>query len=226
MSFFEQVHRKVGGVVDGGLPVALAVEAAALGEQIESALGYVHLQSGDVLGELHYQVAAALKGLTHILDTLLIAGIGELCSLLADGAGTAGVLALQFVASFDNPLGGSDVTDAPACHGVGFRHTVDDDRALLHARELGDGLVLADVVDMFVDLVGQHKQVVVAEDDVGEGLQFFLAIDAARGVAGRTEDNQTCLGGDSGFQLFGVILKFCSKPASTMTGFPPASSTI
>lgn len=44
-------------------------------------------------------------------------------------------------------------------------------------------------------------------------LQFFLAIDAARRVAGRTEDEHTGIGRDGGFQLLGrhleVLLEAC-----------------
>ena len=116
-------------------------------------------------------------------------------------------MALQFVAAFHDPLGGSDVTDTPAGHRIGLADTVDDDGALLHALELGYRLVLADIVDVFVYLVGQYEQVIMAEDHIGQCLQFFFVIDAARRIAGRAEDDHAGLGGDGGLELGGGHLE-------------------
>ena len=50
MAYFKEIHREVGGVLDGVLAVALAVEAAAFGEEVEGTLGHIHFQSGNILG--------------------------------------------------------------------------------------------------------------------------------------------------------------------------------
>ena len=71
MGSVEQVEGKVGGTGDGSGAVALAEEGVALGEEVESTLGHVHLQAWDVLGEGYDEVTAALKGLPHLLHAVL-----------------------------------------------------------------------------------------------------------------------------------------------------------
>ena len=131
----------------------------------------------------------------------------ELRSFLTDGAGTTRVLTLELVAAFHDPLWSCDISDAPACHGVGLRYTVDDDAALLHTWELGYRLVLSDIVDVLVDLVCQHEEVFMFQDHVGQGLQLGLAVDATRRIARRTEDEHTGLRGDGCLQLLGGHLE-------------------
>ena len=75
-------------------------------------------------------------------------------------------MSLQFVAAFDNPFGSSDIANTPTCHGISLADTVDDDGALLHALKLGDGFVLADIVDVLINLVCQYEEVFVAQDDI------------------------------------------------------------
>ena len=62
--------------------------------------------------------------------------------------------------------------------------------------------MLADIVDMLVDLIGEHEEVVVAQDDICQRFQFCLVVDASRRVARGTEYQHTGLGGDGGLQLF------------------------
>ena len=82
------------GAGDGSGAVALAEEGVALGEEVESTLGHVHLQTWDVLGEGYDEVTAALKGLPHLFDALLALDVCGQRSHLADGAWSAGVLSL------------------------------------------------------------------------------------------------------------------------------------
>ena len=70
---FEQVHGKVGRVVDDTVTILLAKVAGALREEIEGALWLVHLKARNLFGELHDEVLAALKGLTHVFYALLVA---------------------------------------------------------------------------------------------------------------------------------------------------------
>ena len=178
MGFVEQVEGKVGAVADGGsLSTVLAIEAAALREEVEGTLRYVDFQSRYLFGQFDDEVASAFEGQPHVFHALLVEGLGGQCRALAQGARSAGILSLQFVASFDNPFRCGDVSDAPARHGIGLADAVDDDGTFFHAWELGDAFMVPYVVDMFIDFVGQHIEVFMAEDDVGESLQFLLAID-------------------------------------------------
>ena len=127
MGFFEQIHGQVGRTVDDARAVALSEEAAALGEEVESALWTVDLEAGDIFGQVDDKVATTLKRLPHFVHATLRRIIGSFSRFLAYRTWAAGVLALQLVASLDYPFGGSDVTDTPAGHGIGFGHTVDDD---------------------------------------------------------------------------------------------------
>ena len=94
MPFLQQIEGEVSGVVDGLLPITLAIETAALGEQVEGSLWDIDLQSGNLLGEFDYQVTATLESLTHLFHALLTGDVGELCGFLTDRARTACVLSL------------------------------------------------------------------------------------------------------------------------------------
>lgn len=83
VTLFEEEHGEVGGVADGLAIVALAVEARALGEEVERTLRTVHFQTGYLLGEAHDEVAAALEGFAHGLNALLRGGVCCLGCLLA-----------------------------------------------------------------------------------------------------------------------------------------------
>ena len=73
--------------------------------------------------------------------------------------------------------------------------------------------MLANIVDMLVNLVGQYKQVFVLQDDICQSLQLSLAVHASCWVAGRAEDNESCLWCDSCLELLGghleVLVETC-----------------
>ena len=94
-----------------------------------------------------------------------------------------------------------------AAHSVSLAHTVYDDGALLHALKLGDALVLAYIINVFVDFICENKQILVAFDDVGQSFQLGFVIHTAGRVAGRTEDDQTRLRCDGFLQLLGSHLE-------------------
>ena len=135
MTFFQEVHRKVGGVADRRLAIALAIEAGALGEEVEGTLWIVHLKTRNLLGEFHDEVLATLEGLTHVLHTLLVARECSFSSLLRHRARTRGVLTLKLVAALHNPVGCSDETNTPTGHRVSLRHTIDDHHTILDVVE-------------------------------------------------------------------------------------------
>ena len=93
-------------------------------------------------------------------------------------------MTLEFVASLDNPFGSRDESDAPSCHGVCLAHTIDDDDTVLDVGELSHGGVLAHIVDVLIDFIGDDDDTLVLEKHVLQCLQFLLAIDRAGGVAG------------------------------------------
>ena len=68
---FEEIQCEVGGVGDGFPVAALAVEAAAFGEEVEGAFRGVHLQPWYAFGEFHDEVSPSLEGLPHFLHTFL-----------------------------------------------------------------------------------------------------------------------------------------------------------
>ena len=142
-----------------------------------------------------------LKGLAHGLTRFLRTVVGGQGCHLAHVARAAGVLSLQLVQSLDNPLGSGHPSQAPACHGVGLGGTVGDDHALPHPRKLGQAVVLAHIVDVLVNLVGKHEEVVMAHHHARQSLQLVLAVDAPRGVARRADDEQLGLLGDGVLQL-------------------------
>ena len=192
VGFLKQVEGEVGAVVDGGNRVAagvvLAEEAAALREEVEGSVGAVHLQPGNTACQFDDEVAAAFKGLAHEFDTLLALQVGCLGCFLAYRRGSAGVLSLQFVASLDDPLWRSHEANAPARHGVSLGNAVDDDGPFAHAGELCDALVLPYINNVFVDLVGEHVEILMPQDDFCECAEFLFGIDAACRVAGRAEN--------------------------------------
>lgn len=84
VAFLKKIHRKIGGVVDNGLAIALANEAGALGEEVEGTLGDVDFQSGNLTSQTHDEITTFLKGLAHLLDTVLAALVSGECCHLAD----------------------------------------------------------------------------------------------------------------------------------------------
>ena len=60
---------------------------------------------------------------------------------------------------------------------------------------------------MLIDLIGQNVEILMAENHIGQSLQFLLAVYATCRVAGRAEDEHTGLGGDSCFELGGCHLE-------------------
>ena len=71
MANLEQVHGKVGRVIDDTVTVLLAKVAGALREEVEGALWLINLEAGNFLSELHDEVLATLEGLAHVFHTLL-----------------------------------------------------------------------------------------------------------------------------------------------------------
>ena len=67
--------------------------------------------------------------------------------------------------------------------------------------------MLADVVDVLVYLVGNDDDALVAEQHVLQRLKLLLAVDRARGIAGRAQDEGTRAGRDGSIKLLGRNLE-------------------
>ena len=85
----------------------------------------------------------------------------------------------------DHRLRRAGITDAPARHRVGLGHAVQEDRALFHARQGGQGGMRRGVVgQLAVDFVRQHDEVVL-DADCGDLLELLAGIVAPVGLVGK-----------------------------------------
>ena len=60
---------------------------------------------------------------------------------------------------------------------------------------------------MLINLVANHRDLLVAAQHLGKGCQFVRAVNAARGIAGRAEDKGAGALGDGRFELGGRYLE-------------------
>ena len=170
MGFLQEIHGEVGRGVYRVIAVALSEKLLAVREKVERPLRHVDLKSGYFLGELHDEVTPALECLPHVLDALLVALIsGEGCAL-CHVVGAAGVLALQLVHALDDPFRSRDPSEAPSCHGISLADAVADYRAVFHVGRGGDACLEAHIINMFVNLVGQHVHTVVLLHHFSQGV--------------------------------------------------------
>ena len=113
-------------------------------------------------------------------------------------------MALHGVNGFGNRLGRGEEAKPPTGHAPRLREAVNDDRVVLVRRaEAGDALHHGTVVgEVLVDFVA-HDEDALFHADVADGLDFVRGIDAAGGIAGRIQDEQSRLGRDGGKKLGG-----------------------
>ena len=164
MRFLQEIHREIVGVADRLLlsvfiGVMFAKEFADFREEVESALRNGNLKAGNLLRHLHYEVSSALKRLTHIFDALLRTGISRFGSFHGDGAGATRILSLQLVACFHYPFLSCYPANTPAGHGIRLTYTIHNHYLLAQFRIVGNRHVLAYVIDMLVNLVGNNHHV-------------------------------------------------------------------
>ena len=201
MTFFQQIHSQIIGIVDGASVYRLAIERIAFWEEVESTLWVVYFESRDFLSQLYNQVTTTFECLTHFFYGCLSTGISCFCGLLRYRARTWCVLALQLVDSLHQPFGTCYETNAPTGHGVCLWYTVHDDYTIVYFCELGDAFVLAYIIDMFIDFVGNDVHLRMLGQNFGQSLQFFLAIYRAGRVWWRTKNQCLGLRSDSSFEL-------------------------
>ena len=114
---------------------------------------------------------------------------------------------MDLVDDVDDGLGSTDVSEPPARHSEGFGETADDNCALSHALERGDGAEFDAVVDQLaVDLIREDDEVVF-EDDGGEFFEVALLHDRAGGVVGERDEDGFGAGGDRLLDLLHIELE-------------------
>ena len=119
--------------------------------------------------------------------------------LLAHDRGAHDAVLVHLEHAVDDGGGAAGVTDAEARHREGLRETVEEDRALAHARQRGDRDVIAFEGELGVDLVGSDQQVLL-DGELGDGLELG-AIGGAAGRVGReVQDEQLAAGLPGGAQ--------------------------
>ena len=98
-------------------------------------------------------------------------------------------------------------SDTPTSHCICFGNTIHNDRTLFHFGELCYALMLADIVDMFVNLIGNHNNLRILCQYCGQACQLLLAVHRTRRVRGRAKNQRLCLRGDGSLQLCRCYLK-------------------
>ena len=91
----------------------------------------------------------------------------------------------------DHPGRAHDPATARTCHGMGFRHGADHQRAIRHAGQ-GAGADVFALPDLgVIDFVRDQPEVVIGAD-LRDPLQRFTAVDHAGGVVGRIDQQRSC----------------------------------
>ena len=97
------------------------------------------------------------------------------------------------------------IADAPAGHGIGLADAVHGQGAILQARlDLRRGDEFEIVKDqMLIDVVGQHPDMRMAQQHIGQAAHMRLAVAGPGRVRGRVQDHPSGLRGDRGLKLLG-----------------------
>ncbi len=135
------------------------------------------------------EVAPLLEGLAAHGDEVLRAVQRLDRGPLRDRAGARGLLALHHVHRLDQRRRAGGVADAPAGHRIGLGDAVHRQRARIEARlDLrGRGEDEVAVDEMLVHVVGEHPDMGMAHQHLGERLQFVAGVGGARRVRGRVQ---------------------------------------
>lgn len=181
---------------------APAEQPAAAHEHVEAAARRGAGQAGDVGQQLHRLVPPGLVDGDAVADEALVAGERGGRGGLADRRGAGRDLRLQLVDGADQLRRARAVADPPAGHGVGLGDAIGEEHPLGQARfDSDDGGGQPRLVpDLVVDLVGEHQDVGVGEQHLGEGAEFAGGVGGARGVVGGVEDDPARRVGDRRFQ--------------------------
>ena len=106
-------------------------------------------------------------------------------------------------------LGTGGIADAPAGHGIGFRHAVHRQRALIQARlDLGGGDEFEIAIDeVLIHVVGQNPDMRMRHQHIGDGLELIMAVGRAGGVGRRVEHDPFGLLRDRPVEIGGLELE-------------------
>ena len=191
MRLLQKIKCEIIGSANRCRAIRLTEIRRALGEEIERTFGIVHLKSRNFFRQTHNEILTTEEGLTHFLNRSLVAIESCHRSLLRNRTRTRGVLTLELIHCLCEGERSSHKTNAPTGHSISLRHSIDDSGALLHIGQRGDGSMLAHIVDMFVNLIGNDKYLRMLAKHFGKTFQFFKTVHRTCGV-GRTAKND-CL---------------------------------
>ena len=181
-------------------------EGLDVGKGVEGAARHVAAHAGDVVEAGDEPVAAAAKDVAHGVGLVLRAEDGSQSGVLGKGGGAADRVYEQMAHPFGEGGGHDAIAEPPAGHGIGFGKAVDDDRALEHAGQGGDGRDVAVVAEAGIDFVG-HDPAVARAGRPGDVFERLHGEDAAGGVGGRVEDDQARARAEQGVKGVEVEVK-------------------
>ena len=207
---FEQgLHEIVVGGDDLALRRLLADQLGDGRINVEGAFRHRAFQALGLVQHRDNEVAATLEGGPEHRQVLLCAVQRFHRRPLADGAGAGGLLALHHVHGIHQMLRACRVADAPAGHGIGFRHAVHGQRAVIEiGLDLGGRAELEVAIgEVLVHVVGEDPDMRMLHQDIGQRLHLGPAIGRARGVGGRVEDHPLRLRRDGALEILGLELE-------------------
>ena len=154
------------------------------------------------------------EGLGHDSDAGLVALQRRPGGRLRDGGGIGGALGLDLFHGVDEFQGAGGIADAPAGHGIGLGHAVEDDGLVMEIRAghqyIGERFVVEP--DVLVDIVAGDDDLGIPLDNLTQGDELRAGIGGARGVGGAVDDHQAGALGDGLFQLFRRDLEALFQP--------------
>ena len=163
----------------------------------------------DSVKPLNDSLAAAVEGLVHLVDGVEGARDSFKCCQLGDVVDVRGHVRLQIGCRLGDVGGGNHPAHAPAGHGVGLGHTVENDGVLSQGgHSLDDGGEGHAVVgEVLINFIGEHDDALL-QRPLANSLGFFGGIDRTGGVRGGYKNQGLGGGGVGCLQHVGGDLVF------------------
>ena len=172
-----------------------------LRERVERALRPERADPGDLVQAVDDEVAPRAELDDHVVDRALRAAQRLDRADLGERRRAADRVDHELAVHLDQRWRHDRVAKPPAGHGEGLAEAVEDDRPLRHPGQRPDRDMLLSVVqDPAVDLIGEDDEI-VADRQVGDGLQVGSGQDAARRVRRGVDDEHPRPRRDEGREL-------------------------
>ncbi len=184
-------------------------ELGAGRKHIEGSLRLVTDNSIDGIEAIDNHVAPLFESGDVAGNEVLRAGERLESSSLADRRRVCRRVGLYGRHRLDQRTRSGAVADAPAGHAVRFRHPVHRQRAVIKLRlDLGGGDEFEVAIgEMLVNVVGEHPDVRVTHEDIGQRLEFRPRIGSAGRIGRRIEDHPARPGRDRRLEVGGCELE-------------------